>query len=64
MTGDELFRAFNHSILSTSDGTTAVTISEEPVDNIESGIELILKYIIVMFNNSNECIHNAFQRYT
>ena len=52
MTGDEPFRAFNHSILSTSDGTTAVTISEEPGDNIETGIELILKYVVVMFQNS------------
>ena len=53
-----------YNIVSTSDGTPAVTINQAPEDNIESGIELILKYIIVMFNNSNECIHNAFQRYT
>ena len=49
MTGGEPFRAFNCSILSTSDGATAVTISEEPGDNIETGIELILKYVVVMF---------------
>ena len=34
MTGDEPFRAFNCSIVSTSDGTTTVTISQEREDNI------------------------------
>ena len=52
MTGDEPFRTFNCSILSTSDDTTAITISEEPGDNIETGIELILKCVVVMFKNS------------
>jgi len=43
---------------------TPVTISQEPEYNIETGIELILKYVVVTFNNSNECIHNAFNRQT
>lgn len=62
VTGDEPFRAFNCSIVSTSDGTTTVTISQEREDNIETGIELILNYIVVMFNSSNECIHNTLKR--
>ena len=40
------------------------TISQEREDNIETGIELILNYIVVMFNSSNECIHNTFKRQT
>lgn len=64
VTGDEPFRTFNCSPVSTSDGTTTVTISQEREDNIETGIELILNYIVVMFNSSNECIHNTFKRQT
>ena len=64
MTGDEPFHAFNCSVAFALDGTNAVTISQEPEDNIETGIELILKYVVVTFNNSNECIHNAFKRQT
>lgn len=62
--GDEPFRTFNCCLVSTSDGTTTVTISQEREDNIETGIELILNYIVVMFNGSNECIHNTFKRQT
>ena len=64
MTGDEPFRAFHCSIVSTSDGTTTVTISQEREDTIETGIELILNYVVVMFNSSNKCIHNTSKRQT
>ena len=62
VTGDEPFHAFNCSVVSTSGGTTTVTISQEREDNIETGIELILNYVVVMFNSSNECIHNTLKR--
>ena len=62
VTGDEPFHAFNCSIVSTSDGTTTVTISQGHEDNIETGIELILNDVVVMFNSSNECINDTLKR--
>ena len=64
MTGDEPFHALNCSIAFALDCTNAVTISQEPEYNIETGIALILKYVVVTSNNSNECIHNAFKKQT